>query len=424
MRRLYFQIYLGVVASLALLVGLASLFFHFEGKHSPQNEMLATVREVIVLALPPADAAAARQQEVLERMARPSLPRITLFAVDGHVLAHVGAPLTAPAADTNEIGWIHHAGNDSGWGMRLPDGRWLVAQPQHKEMLPLPFLLIMALIGLVVAIVAYPMAKRLTRRLEALKTGVEALGSGDFSTRVSTRGCDEVASLAKSFNQAAERIEKLLAAHKALLANASHELRSPLTRIRLALEIQSESPSPKLAAEMRLNISELDQLIEEILLAGRLDSMPEPLHLEPVDLAVLVAEESARSNVEFAAERVVIDADSRLLRRLLRNLIENARRHGGDTIKVALSTSSNRTAIVRVCDNGEGIPDSEREKIFAPFYRPAGSREKEGSHGLGLSLVCQIAELHGGNASCYSPAEGGTCFEIRIPLTRGIQSSS
>ena len=415
LRRLYFQIYLGVVASLAALVLLAGLFWHFEGDKSPPNQVFETVRDVILMALPPPDAEPAKQQEVLERLARPSLPRISLFSADGKLLAHVGPALIPPAPDSKENGWINRPDHHSAWAMRLADGRWLLAQPAHEHPgAPLPLIISLTLIGLVVALIAFPMARRITRRLEGLKQAVEELGAGNFTTRVPVAGCDEVTSLAVSFNLAAERIDSLLQAHKKLLANASHELRSPLTRIRLALELQTEHPTPELAVEMRRNISELDQLIEEILLASRLDSMQEPVLPEAFNLSSLVAEECKHAEVQCDLMPQTLHGDARLMRRLLRNLLENARRHGGEVIRVNMSKT--RTEIViQVCDNGNGIPEHERELIFEPFYRPAGSREKEGSYGLGLSLVRQIAGHHNGNVRCFPNPQGGTCFEVRLP---------
>jgi signal transduction histidine kinase len=240
------------------------------------------------------------------------------------------------------------------------------------------------------------------------------LGTGDLTARVPVVGCDEVSSLATSFNQAAERIESLLFSHKKLLANASHELRSPLTRIRLALEMQAEHPTPELFAEMQRNISELDQLIEEILLASRLDALREPITTAQFDLTALLADECTHAGAQSELAALTLNGDVRLIRRMLRNLLENARRHGGDMISVTMN-STETELIIRVQDNGNGIPESEHERIFEPFYRPAGSREKEGSYGLGLSLVRQIAQHHRGNVRCLSSPQGGTCFEVRLP---------
>jgi len=415
LRRLYFQIYLGVVASLAALVLLAGLFWHFEGDKSPPNQVFEIVRDVILMALPPPDAEPAKQQEVLERLARPSLPRISLFSENGQLLAHVGPALIAPAPDSKENGWINRPDHHSAWVMHLADGRWLLAQPPHEHPgAPLPLIISLALIGLVVALIAYPMARRITRRLEGLKQAVEKLGAGNFTTRVPVAGCDEVTSLAISFNQAAEHIDTLLQSHKKLLANASHELRSPLTRIRLAVEMQTEHPTPELSVEIKRNISELDQLIEEILLASRLDSMREPVLSESFNLSALVSEECEHAQARCELVPLVLHGDARLIRRLLRNLLENAHRHGGGVINVNMSKTQTET-VIQVCDNGSGIPEHERELIFEPFYRPAGSREKEGSYGLGLSLVRQIAEYHKGSVRCLPNPQGGTCFEVRFP---------
>lgn len=416
MRKLYFQIYMGVIGSLALLVVLAGAFWEYQGEHSPQSEVMRTVRDVIVLALPAPDAPAAEQQSVLEKLARPALPRISLYSSDRRLLAHAGTPLMAPPPDARDNDWLHRHSPDSAWAMHLPDGRWLLAQPQHTPPgMPLPFIMMLVLIGLVVAAVAYPVTRRMTRRLENLRQAVEALGAGDFKTRVPTKGCDEVSSLARSFNLAAERVESLLLAHKQLLANASHELRSPLARIRLGLELQAERPVPELQKELRRDVAELDQLIEEILLASRLDAMRESLQMADVDLAALLAEECARSDAQCEAMPLNIKGDDRLLRRLLRNLLENAKRHGGDGVQASLTQDAGKV-VIRVCDNGKGIAAEERERIFEPFYRPAGSREKEGSYGLGLALVRQIAGRHGGSVSCLPRAEGGACFEVRLPL--------
>jgi signal transduction histidine kinase len=414
-RKLYFHIYMGVIASLALLVVLGAALWHFQGANSPQNQIFQTVRDVIMMALPAADAPTAEQQAVLEKLARPALPRISLYSADLRLLAHAGPALLPPSTDMRDTDWLLRPGGHSAWVMHLPDGRWLLAQPAHdRPHTPLPFIAALALIALVVAIVAYPMTRRMTRRLENLKQAVESLGAGDFKARVDTRGCDEVSSLANSFNKAVERIESLLMAHKQLLANASHELRSPLTRLRLGLEMQSEQPDAKMLAEMRQDIAELEMLIEEILLASRLDAMREPLHTEAVDLAALLAEECARCGANCEASPLTVQGDLRLLHRMLRNLLENARRHGGDEVTASMREEAG-WALIQVCDNGKGIAPEERERIFEPFYRPAGSREKEGSHGLGLSLVRQIAERHGGSVRCLPRDGGGACFEVVLP---------
>jgi len=129
----------------------------------------------------------------------------------------------------------------------------------------------------------------------------------------------------------------------------------------------------------------------------------------------LAAEECARAGAELdATPDVVLHADGRLLRRALRNLIENAARHGGAPADVTLSRADGRIR-VDVCDRGPGVPESERERIFEPFYRLPGAAESDGGVGLGLSLARRIAQLHGGSLSCLPREGGGACFRLELP---------
>jgi signal transduction histidine kinase len=278
-------------------------------------------------------------------------------------------------------------------------------------------LVLLMAIALVVAVAAYPVVRRLTRRLERLQASVDAWGAGDLSTRVAVEGRDEVAQLAMSFNESAARVEALMAAQKTLLANASHELRSPLARIRMAVELLQDAAPAAIRAELARNIAELDQLIGEVLLASRLDAATERERpLATVDLTALVAEECARVAADCSAEAVAISGDPALLRRMVRNLLENAQRHGGATpIGVTLTMSSPAMIRLEVCDGGPGVPEGEREAIFTPFYRVRGASEADGGYGLGLSLVRQIARRHGGDVSCVERPAGGGAFRVSLP---------
>lgn len=279
-----------------------------------------------------------------------------------------------------------------------------------------PLLLITALI---VSLGAYPIAKRLTYRLENLKKGVEALGAGQLATRVPVEGCDEVAILASSFNQSAERIQALLASHRQLLANASHELRSPLARMRMSLAILAEQQNLEQSTpvkNLRQDMQELNQLVEEILLASRLDTLEIPLEHHGVDLSGLLAEECARLELDCEAEAVELNGEERLLRRLIRNLLENAVRHGGGQVEARLIRTTLKQVSLQVLDRGVGIPTEAQAHIFEPFYRPAGYGEMQGGWGLGLSLVKQIATRHAGTVTCNARSGGGTVFEVILPI--------
>ena len=278
---------------------------------------------------------------------------------------------------------------------------------------------LLLLLFLAVAGGAYPVVRRLTRRLEALQSGVEAFGAGALDRRVDESGQDEVARLAASFNRAAGRIEALLRSHQSLLANASHELRSPLARLKMAVAMVSDAPAgqrERLQREIAENIAELDQLVDEVLLASRLDAGQGALpRTEPVELLALAAEEGARVQARVQGAEAVVMGDERLLRRALRNLLENAHRYGGDAVEVDVAARAGR-AEVRVMDRGPGVPAAERERIFEPFYRMPGHAEREGGVGLGLALVRQIAERHGGSVRCEARDGGGSVFTLGLPL--------
>ncbi|OSZ71664.1 HAMP domain-containing sensor histidine kinase [Hydrogenophaga sp. IBVHS1] len=303
---------------------------------------------------------------------------------------------------------------------------------------PTGFAWLLGLVALAVALGAYPIVRRLTKRLEILQKGVERWGAGDLSTRLPVQGQDEVAFLASRFNAAAERVQTLLQSHKSLLANASHELRSPLARIRMGLELLGRgSDNPTQRAEIARSIDELDQLIDEILLASRLDlrDASDASALGPkeeVDLVGLAAEECARTGADLdmapGASSALVQGHARLLRRVLRNLLENARRYGkpvamdhSDEPEVRLCIAAPDAArpgrvVLWVEDRGPGVPAAQRERIFEPFYRLPGASEREGGVGLGLALVKTIVERHGGEVRCEDRPGGGARFVVELPV--------
>ena len=387
MRKLYLRIYFAVLASLAVFALTAGVLWHTLADPHGGDEIAALVARNL---LPPPASSAAEQQAALERLARDVRVDLALFSQDGSHLASVGRALSAP----ERAGWQRGPGGPL-WAVRLGDGRWLAARLPHQRRGPVFGLFALALILVAVGVGAYPVVRRLTKRLERLQRGVEALGAGELSARVKVEGKDEVARLAESFNRAGARIEELVAAHKSLLANASHELRTPLARIRMALELGKDKH------EVEKDIAELNALIDEVLLASRLDAVRSLETREELDLTALAAEEAARYDVEVEGQPVLMRGDPRLLRRMIRNLLENAKRHGAPPVTVQV-----RDGEVRVCDAGPGVPEADRERIFEPFYRRSGTSE---GAGLGLTLVREIARRHGGEARCI-----GSCFVVQL----------
>jgi signal transduction histidine kinase len=339
---------------------------------------------------------------------------------------------------------LHQPGGDHDFAVMMSDGEIMHLQlPRRQHPFwsrpPFGFFWTLSLVAIAVALATYPIIRKLTRRLELLRNGVEKWGAGDLSVRMTASGHDEVAFLAAGFNHAAERIETLvhsqealLASQKSLLANASHELRSPLTRIRMGLELMGVPSTSTFKTEISRNIAELDQLIEEILLASRLDAHEADLGtVESIDLIGLAAEECARVNAELEVQltsdqpdpmaalgtpaALTVQGVAKLLRRAVRNLLENASRHGAGAVTVTLARTG-QYALISVCDRGPGVPAELQERIFEPFYRLPGATERDGGVGLGLALVKSIARRHDGVVTCENRADGGACFVIRLPL--------
>ncbi len=417
MKRLYLQVYLTVVVSLVLVVVMAGAMWRLAFEASPAGQAIDMAGEIVSALLPPPDAPPEQLQQVLTRISTRLGADLAVFDAQRALVAAAYAKPGAPELQLPEPGSSRHnwqGTRGGGWSMHLPDDRWLAARlgriPSHPGFSWVAFLV---LIALAVALVAHPVVRRLTRRLERLELSVKALGEGDLSARVQVHGHDEVARLAHSFNRAAERIESLVHSHRMLLANASHELRTPLARIRLGLELQKQTPDAKREAELEADIAELDHLIDEILTASRLDATVGLPVSEEVDLLALAAEECARYEAcTLHGEPAVLKGDPQLLRRLVRNLLENARKHGTAPYEVHITQEDPRLRLA-VCDHGRGIPAEERERIFEPFYRLPGSAGNTGT-GLGLSLVRQIARRHGGEAMAGDRAGGGTCISVML----------
>lgn len=431
---LYFRIYLTVVVALALFAGVSGWLFqqHLEGQRlvasNALRERADAWGELLQRSLPEAHAPAQDQLDGLNDWSqRLRLP----LALDDAAGQRIGASdsflrrgLEAPEA-SDRLRAIHFNDGRTLWIPRPGSGRgagngamrrtaWL-GPPQWPDGFGLLALLLVLFVA--VAGGAWPVVRRLTRRLEALQQGVEAFGAGALHVRVQEEGRDEVAAVGASFNRAAARIETLLLAHRSLLANASHELRSPLARLKMAVSMMETAPPSQRVAlkhEIDTDIAELDALVEEVLLASRLDAKAALDLSVPVSLLAVLVEEAARTGADVDGADLQVPGDERLLRRAVRNLLENARRYGGSEVEATLAPCGPMTEL-RVCDRGPGVPEVYRERIFEAFFRLPGHAERAGGVGLGLSLVRQIAERHGGSVRCEARSGGGSCFVLALP---------
>jgi signal transduction histidine kinase len=413
MSRLYLRFYFTLLGSLVVFVVIAAAVWHRVG--GPAEHVGGAFAQLIQNALPPPQAAPADQQAALQRLARGLDAKVDLLAADGTPIGTTRAspPLSADATPARP--WLRPWERDAVWTLRLPDGRRLLAaipggfrHPAHA------LLMTLAGLALVIGIAAFPLVRQLTQRLERLQRGVDSLGAGDLSARVPAEGKDEIGRLARSFNEAAARIEELVGAHKQLLANVSHELRTPLARIRMAIGM-STGLDAKQHAYLEQDVVELDRLIGEILLASRLDALPpQDGTVQDVDLLALAAEECARyPQVQLDGESCSLRGDPHQLRSLVRNLVENALRHGLAPVRVAVRCDA-REVVMSVSDQGPGVPEAQREQIFEPFFRDGTGMR---GTGLGLALVRKIARRHGGDVLWIPSPEPG-CFSVRLPRCR------
>jgi two-component system sensor histidine kinase CpxA len=299
------------------------------------------------------------------------------------------------------------------------------------------------LIGIISSgLVCYLLAGYLTAPVVRLRAATQKLAAGDLSVRVgggTSRRGDEITQLLLDFDTMAERLEKLVNAQARLLNDISHELRSPLARINVALALARQRSGPEAEAfldRMDLESNRLNELVERLLTIARLDSGAEGVQRQEVDLEELIRE--AAEDADFEAQgrgchviaeihaACVVNGNPSLLHSAIENVVRNAARYTADGTDVHVSLEAVKMeAIIRVLDSGPGVPEGALEKMFLPFYRIDDARGRlTGGVGLGLAITERSVELHGGTVRASNRKEGGLMIEIRLPLVRVEAASS
>jgi signal transduction histidine kinase len=295
------------------------------------------------------------------------------------------------------------------------------------------------IVVLVAGFVCFWLARSITKPVRELSVATHQLADGSLDARVGdsvTDKKDEVAQLGRDFNHMAEQIESLMASQRRLITDISHELRSPLARLSVALGIARRSSvdrDPRVALDrIELECERLNELIGSLLHLSRLESGTEMMDSEPFALDRLVREIALDADFEARSRNRRVDVTSadacvatgkrELLRSAVENVIRNALRYTaeGTSVEVSLTCESNSfasQAVIRVRDHGEGVPQESLTNIFTPFYRVGDSRERSsGGSGLGLSIADRAIRLHGGNLKAENNSDGGLVVEARIPL--------
>ncbi len=282
--------------------------------------------------------------------------------------------------------------------------------------------LLVSLLIVMIAVIlaAHVVIQRLLDPLRALNDGVARLGAGELDVHVPRAGHDEFGRLTDAFNQMVERVRGMIHSRDRLLVDVSHELRSPLTRLKVALELQ---PDDAQRAGLSSDVAEMEHMVAELLELERLRA-GQGIVTAPTDLVPLLHAAAARWRDRAPGARVVApaplaaDVDAEKIRLVLRNLLENAVKYSlPDSAPVQIRGERRDEGIlITITDDGVGIPPADVERIFEPFYRVDPSRSKRtGGYGLGLSICKRVMEAHGGTISAERGMPRGARFVLWLP---------
>ncbi|WP_395104564.1 ATP-binding protein [Actinomadura sp. SCN-SB] len=275
-----------------------------------------------------------------------------------------------------------------------------------------------------VAAVTWLVTRRALRPVAAIRHELEEItSSGDLARRVPVpRSRDEVAELAGTTNQTLAALERSVDRQRAFVADAAHELRSPIASLRTQLEVATAHPGLLELPELIDDVVRLQHLTADLLLLARIDAGDHPVSPEPVDLAELVREElehrPASGDLVIKAEMAEapkVQGSRGRLARVLSNLLDNAERHAASSVRVSLG-GPDGAVVLRVADDGTGVPPADRERIFERFVRLDEARSRDdGGAGLGLAIARDLVRALGGDLTVGEAPEGGALFEVLIP---------
>jgi signal transduction histidine kinase len=349
-----------------------------------------------------------------------------------------GAPLVGRLAAIQAVmGWSSPRRSDHDheesvriYAVGLPDGYKLLVGDEEERIEALDGAVMrgfgLAFMGVVVLGVAggYALSREVNRRLAAISGTAEAIIDGDLSRRVPLRGSDDdLDRLALTFNRMLDRIAALMESLKQVSSDIAHDMRTPLTRLRQRLEAGLAEPEARDVA-LEGVLSDLDSILETfaaLLRIAQIEGGARRAAFRPCELAVLAqtvtdafapsAEDQHQSLSLIVEAPAVVDGDAELLTQMLVNLVENALRHAGPNARITVKVARpGRAAVLSVADDGPGVPEAERERLFDRFYRLERSRSTPGS-GLGLALVAAVAKLHGAEVT-LAPGQPG--LEVRV----------
>jgi signal transduction histidine kinase len=301
---------------------------------------------------------------------------------------------------------------------------WSLGQRMNQAHTTMLALLVAVIVGVV--IIGYAILKRFLAPVRTLNEGVTSLAEGRLDVVLETRTRDEFGRLTEAFNHMAGRVRAMIGARDQLLADVSHELRSPLTRLKVALELLPPETERK---GMAADISEMEHKVAELLELERLRS-GRSLELSMQNLVSVIHDAAGAFNerppgflVTAPISKVMIEIDGEKIRSVFRNLLENAFKYALSQRPIEIRVNDTDTAVVvRVSDDGSGIPEKDTARLFEPFYRADPSRTKAtGGYGLGLSICKRVMQAHGGDIVLDRSKKTGASFVLTFPKAKAAQ---
>jgi two-component system osmolarity sensor histidine kinase EnvZ len=319
---------------------------------------------------------------------------------------------------------IHkRAGNEVWYCADIPMGGRIIRVSFPSQRIgarpPTAALLVLAAGSVVILLTSLLLVRRLTRPIDLLTEATSRLGRGETLPPLPEAGPREFVTLTQNFNRMATEIARLLANRTTLFAGISHDLRTPITRMQLALEMLPDSADPELVRRLRNDLEQMDRLITDTLDLARGLGQEEKEEIDLRELCdALVSDYRSSGNaIDWQpGDCCVCPVDTLALRRIMTNLIDNALRYGGGKPVGMECRCRPDAAIIDILDRGPGVPESEREAVFLPFRRLEASRSRRtGGSGLGLAIAGQLGAVHGWGVELLSRDGGGTIARIRIP---------
>ena len=398
----------------ATVVLLAAVFFHFMrgdlfmgSFEAPLDEWASGMAQLI-----------AADPEMASKVARNHQLGIIIHGDEGETAFAPGGEAIEPdLLIQHAVGFRQiHVSVHGKWAYTFYLDRDQFSEPRYS-LIGVFILLLLITVGFV-----YYVQLSQLKPLRWLGEGVDAVSKGDFSTRVPVVRMDEIGHVGRAFNNMTQRVEQMINDHDRLMADVSHELRSPMARIKVALELMPES---RMREEITRDVREMEALTTALLERERVQKRSQRMDIERVNLVPVV--QQAVTDNENRKPGIVINAipeqldgkiDTELFKVLVQNLLDNALKFSlEDSLEVQVSLQENSGDILlRVEDNGPGIPKEQAERVFEPFVKLDPSRGHRSGYGLGLNLCQRIVQAHHGSITIKAAKERGSCIEVRLPI--------